>query len=92
MCIRDRGSTSLFGTIALASKKKWVRIVCVIMFLMIGLSRMYLGVHTPKDVITAMVLALVVAWLVNKVLDSYLLDPRDVYKRQTYSPVSKNSA
>lgn len=47
---------------------------------MIGLSRMYLGVHTPKDVVTAMILALVVAWLVNKVLDSYLLDHRNDLK------------
>lgn len=69
-----QGSTSLFGTIALASKEKWIRIVCVIMFLMIGLSRMYLGVHTPKDVFTAMVLSLAIAWLVNKELGSYLLN------------------
>ena len=39
-----------FGCIAYSAKRLWVRIVSVVLILLVGLSRMYLGVHTPLDV------------------------------------------
>lgn len=66
-----QASTSLFGTIAFAAKKRWVKILCIATFLLVGLSRMYLGVHTPKDVLAAMAIALVTAYLVNRLFDFY---------------------
>ena len=45
-----QGAVGAFGAIALTSARRWVRIVCVIAILIVPLSRMYLGVHTPLDV------------------------------------------
>ena len=54
-------STALFGTLALYFKKPLPRIVCILLFLSVGFSRMYLGVHTPQDVLVSMILTLLIA-------------------------------
>lgn len=59
-----QGGTSLFAPLALNAKKLWVKILCVAAFLLIGFSRMYLGCHTPKDVLTAMLVSLFFSWLI----------------------------
>ncbi len=40
----------LFFGVARMEKRVWVRIVCVLIVLLVGFSRLYLGVHTPADV------------------------------------------
>lgn len=60
-------STALFGTLALYLKKPWQRIVCVFLFVMVGFSRMYLGVHTPKDVFVSMILTLLIAFVISRI-------------------------
>jgi undecaprenyl-diphosphatase len=42
--------TDTFGCVAYGAKRLWVRIACVVLILLVGFSRMYLGVHTPLDV------------------------------------------
>lgn len=64
-----QSSTSFFGTIAIWFKKARYRIVCIIVILMVGFSRMYLGVHTPADVIVSMILTTLTA-----VVASYIFD------------------
>lgn len=44
----------LYGGIALSSKKLWLRIAGVSACLLIAFSRMYLGVHTPLDVLVSL--------------------------------------
>jgi membrane-associated phospholipid phosphatase len=39
-----------FGSVARFTRKKWLRIVCIVILLLVSFSRMYLGVHTPLDV------------------------------------------
>ena len=39
------------GGIALTEKRKWVSVPCVILAVLVGISRMYIGVHTPEDVL-----------------------------------------
>ena len=39
-----------FGSIALWSKRNWLRIVSALLIVLVAFSRMYLGVHTPLDV------------------------------------------
>ena len=47
------------GSIAASSKKRLVWILCAAGAILVPLSRMYLGVHTPKDVIVGSLIALV---------------------------------
>ncbi len=42
----------MYGGLAVTAwrKRKWLSVICVILFLLTGFSRNYLGVHTPQDV------------------------------------------
>ena len=40
-----------FGAIAATAKKKQTAVLCVVLALLVGFSRMYIGVHTPADVL-----------------------------------------
>lgn len=55
--------TSILGGVGRASKKTWVRIVTAILILLVGFSRMYLGVHTPADVSAGLILGLVLVFV-----------------------------
>jgi len=48
-----------FGGVARSSKKRWVQIVSIVILLLVSFSRMYLGVHTPKDVGVSFVIAVI---------------------------------
>ena len=60
-----QSATSVYGTVAVNAKRKWVSIVFTLVFLLVGISRMYLGVHTPKDVVVAWLLSLAVVYAVH---------------------------
>lgn len=61
-----QGGTCLFAPLALKVKRYSLKFLFVFLFLLIGFSRMYLGVHTPKDVLTAMAISLLFSWLFAK--------------------------
>lgn len=58
-------AASLFSTLALRAKKRQFRIFCVCLFLLVGFSRMYLGVHTPADVGAALLIACTVSYVLH---------------------------
>ena len=49
--------TALFGTAALHFRKHLHQVLCFVVIFLVGFSRMYLGCHTPKDVIVSFVLS-----------------------------------
>lgn len=51
-----QGAACTFGGIARFSKRGWLRWAMVILVLLVGFSRMYLGAHYPSDVIVGLVL------------------------------------
>lgn len=61
-----QSATSLFAPLALYFRKKLLKVLCVTAFLLVGLSRMYLGVHTPADVGTAILLTSVISLIIWK--------------------------
>ncbi|WP_099466897.1 phosphatase PAP2 family protein [Konateibacter massiliensis] len=73
-----QSSSALFGSCALLSKKIWLRIIPLFLMTGVAFSRMYLGYHTPKDVLTAMFLSLFIVLLVNKVIDVTVCDYKKV--------------
>lgn len=52
-----QNAVGTFGAIALTTKRKWVRGVCIALIVLVPFSRMYLGVHTPLDVGAAFLMA-----------------------------------
>ncbi|MBR5516317.1 MAG: phosphatase PAP2 family protein [Clostridia bacterium] len=66
-----QSATSTYSSLALCTKKLWLRIILALTFVLVGISRMYLGVHTLNDVIVAMVLSLTVTLIVFKVSEKY---------------------
>lgn len=74
-----QGAAMLFGGLALWARKRWVTILCVAAALLVGFSRLYLGVHTPLDVGTSLLIGLLMVWLM-----SYLFRKADSGKKAVY--------
>ena len=55
-----------FGSIAVSTQKKWAQAICVILALMVAFSRMYIGVHTPADVLVGALCALIFVFTLRK--------------------------
>lgn len=51
-----------FGCIALTQKKRLIRGICIAVMVLVPLSRMYVGVHTPADVLVGSAMALVMVF------------------------------
>lgn len=62
----SQSAVGTFGAIAAASINKWVKGVCIALCVLVPLSRMYLGVHTPADVLVGAGMALVLVWLLRR--------------------------
>lgn len=59
-----------FGSLAATGEKKWVRSLCIILAVLAGFSRMYLGVHTPADVLAGAACAVALVVLMKPVVYS----------------------
>lgn len=53
-----QNAVGTFGCITVFAKRPWVRILAVLVAILVPFSRMYLGVHTPLDVVVAALTAL----------------------------------
>ena len=72
-------ATALYGGVARSSKTRWVQLGGVGIVLAVAFSRMYLGVHTPKDVLVS--LGIGAAWilLIYPLLYRFFETPRVMY-------------
>lgn len=61
-------SVAGYGTLALVFRKGWMTAICLSAIVLIAFSRLYLGVHTPLDVVGAAVLATGVICLNGRLL------------------------
>ena len=56
-------SVGLFGGLAKWNKNKILRIICITLCVLVPFSRLYLGVHTPQDVLVSVVIALALIFI-----------------------------
>lgn len=56
-----QGNTSFWGYLAVQIKRRWAYITAAIIFCLVALSRVYLGVHFPSDIIVGILVGL--AWI-----------------------------
>ncbi|MBO5342561.1 MAG: phosphatase PAP2 family protein [Lachnospiraceae bacterium] len=69
-------SVGMYGGIARVCKNLWVRIPCILLCILVPLSRMYLGVHTPADVGVSVAVALVLIFVLYPVVNKVLEKPK----------------
>ena len=60
-----QNAATVFGSLFLVCKKKWFKITCLVLATLVGVSRMYLGVHTIWDVVAAAGCAVVILLLLE---------------------------
>lgn len=53
-----QGSAAIYSSIAIETKKKYINVISAILILLVGFSRIYLGVHYPTDVIAGIILGI----------------------------------
>ncbi len=68
-------AVGVFGATALCRREKWLRTVSIIICVLVPLSRMYLGVHTPLDVGVSLCIALVMIFVFYPVIRSATESP-----------------
>ncbi|MBO5287372.1 MAG: phosphatase PAP2 family protein [Clostridia bacterium] len=64
-----QSAVGTFGSIAYITKKRWLRILSIVLCVLVPFSRMYLGVHTPLDVSVSIVIALLLTFLIKPVIE-----------------------
>lgn len=59
-------SLALSGYLATRVKRNWFWAIAVLYILLVGISRLYLGVHFPHDVLGGWLLGILAVWVVTK--------------------------
>lgn len=61
----SQSSVGTFGSLARTAKKAWVRWLCIAIAVLVPFSRMYIGVHTPADVLVGSGISLVLIFALH---------------------------
>lgn len=72
-------AVGFFGGVARFTGQLWLRIACIVILLLVSISRMYLGVHTPADVGVSFVVAAVLVFVMYPLMESTLWFPNRIY-------------
>jgi acid phosphatase family membrane protein YuiD len=62
-----QNSAAVFGLLAATLKRRWVWLLSLLLIFLIGVSRMYLAVHFPQDVILGWVIGFLLVWIFLRV-------------------------
>lgn len=74
-----QNAVGTFGGISVFTKHKWLRIVCIVLVVLIGFSRMYLGAHYPSDVAVGLVSGLIMIFALYPILRRAEKSPKVMY-------------
>ncbi len=61
----SQSAVGTFGAIAATEKNRWIRCICIAIAILVPFSRMYLGVHTPADVLTGSAISLALVFVLR---------------------------
>ena len=67
-------SAGIYGSMAVRARRQWVRILLIAVVLLVGFSRVYVGVHYPTDVLLGWLIGGAAVWLFS-FLQRKLRDP-----------------
>lgn len=62
-------TASFWTSMMLEIKSKWMYLTGILLIILVGISRMYLGVHTPQDVIAGAAIGALWVFISNKMFD-----------------------
>lgn len=72
-------SVGVYGGVARWGGPMWLRILCTVLCVLVPLSRMYLGVHTPADVGVSVLVALLLIFMIHPIVCSEYDRPRSMH-------------
>jgi undecaprenyl-diphosphatase len=64
-------SLAFYLTLVAKEKLKWTPFVLIPWAIFVSLSRVYLGVHYPTDIIVPVILSIPIAWIVARIYKTY---------------------
>lgn len=67
----SQNSATIYTTIFNKFKYKWLRIICIILMILVPLSRVILGVHFPHDVVVGSLLGIIISLLLIYLLKHF---------------------
>lgn len=72
-------SVGAFGALGVWHKQRWLRILCAVLVVLVPVSRMYLGVHTPADVLVSFAIAALIVLALYPVFRDLAAHPNRFY-------------
>ncbi len=63
-----QSAVGTFGAVAASTQKKTVAIICIVLAALVGFSRMYVGVHTPADVLVGAGLSVALIFILRPLM------------------------
>ncbi len=64
----SQSSVGTFGSLAAVAKNRWLQLACIAVCVLVPFSRMYLGVHTPADVLVGSGMAVALVFLLKPIV------------------------
>jgi len=75
-----QGASSFYTTLFYLYKRPLFRIFCGLIIIMVGISRVYLGVHWPQDVLAGWGLGILTAWITATAINRFWDNPPGLRK------------
>ena len=72
-------AANVYGGVARSSKRRWVQAVGLALVVLVSFSRMYLGVHTPKDVLVSLALGIALVLILYPLMEKARTNPVYMY-------------
>ena len=72
-------SATLYGGLARSAKQRTIRITGAVLCILIAFSRMYLGVHTPADVLVSLAIGITLVLVLYPIMQKATENPKVMY-------------